>query len=74
MSLGRNITVNTTVLYLIAIVVIVAAFLLLGGGPWIHGMTHGGRPVRINDWNLFPILVSLGIGIIIGVVVARRKR
>jgi hypothetical protein len=73
MSSGRNITINSTVLYIIAVMVIIVAFLLLGGGPWMSGMMHEGRPLRVNNWNWAQILISLSIGFILGIVVARRK-
>ena len=73
MSSGRNITISSTMLYVIAIVVIIVAFLLLGGGPWMSGMMHEGRPLRVANWNWVQILISLIIGFILGVVVARRK-
>jgi uncharacterized protein YneF (UPF0154 family) len=73
MSSGRNITINSTTLYIIAIVVIIVAFLILGGGPWMSGMMHEGRPLRVANWNWVQILISLIIGFIVGVVVARRK-
>jgi hypothetical protein len=69
----RRITSNTTALYLIALVVIIAAFLLLGGGPWVRGMMHGSRSMGIAYWNWTQILISLALGIIIGLLVSRRK-
>jgi hypothetical protein len=75
MSSGGNITINKTVLYIIAITAIIAVFLLLGGGPWMNGLMHEGRSVRVTgwNWNWIHILISLGIGFILGIVVARRK-
>jgi hypothetical protein len=64
---------NTTVIYVIAIVVIVVAFLLLGGIPWINGMTHGGRTISISNLHWGQILISLGLGFLLGWVVSRRK-
>jgi len=60
---------NTTAIYIIAIVVIVVAFFLLGGGPWIKGMTHG----SISNLHWGQILISLGLGFLLGWIVSRRK-
>ena len=73
MSSGKNITINSTTLYIIAAVVIIAVFLILGGGPWMSGMMHEGRPLRVANWNWIQILISLIIGFALGVIVARRK-
>jgi hypothetical protein len=69
----RRITSNTTALYLIAIVIIIVAFLLLGGGPWIRGMIHGSRSMGMANLNWAQILISLGIGFLLGLVAGRRK-
>ena len=73
MSSGKNITINSTTLYIIAAVVIIAVFLILGGGPWVSGMMHEGRPQRVANWNWIQILISLIIGFALGVIVSRRK-
>jgi hypothetical protein len=64
---------NTTAIYIIAIVVIVVAFFLLGGGPWIKGMTHGSRSIGISNLHWGQILISLGLGFLLGWIVSRRK-
>jgi exopolysaccharide biosynthesis protein len=64
---------NTTVIYVIAFVVIVVAFLLLGGVPWIRGMTHGSRAISMSNLHWGQILISLGLGFLLGWVVSRRK-
>lgn len=64
---------DQTAVYLIAVVVIIVAFLLLGGGAWMKGMTHGNGSINLNHLNWVQILVSLGIGFLLGWVVARRK-
>ena len=69
----RRITTNRTALYLIAFVVIIVAFLLLGGGPWIKGMMHGSRSLGMANWNWAQILISFGLGFLLGLVVSRRK-
>lgn len=70
---AKRITTNRTAFFLIAIAVIVVAFLLLGGGPWIKGMTHGGRSMGMAGWNWGTILISLAIGFILGLLAGRRK-
>lgn len=64
---------NRTAIYLIALVVIVVAFLLLGGGTWMSGMMHGSRSLGMANWNWAQILVSLILGFLIGLLVSRRK-
>ena len=64
---------NTTAIYFIAIAVIIVAFLLLGGGTWMKGMMHGGRSAGMANLNWAQILISLGLGFLLGVVVGRRK-
>ena len=64
---------NTRAVYVIAIVVIIVAFLLLGGGQWTKGLMHGNRSMAMANWNWVQILISLGIGFVLGLVVAKRK-
>ena len=73
MSRRRIITTNKTAIYIIAIVVIIVAFLLLGGGPWMRGMMHGSRSMGMANWNWAQILISLGLGFLLGLLVSRRK-
>jgi len=73
MSTRRFMKKNKTVLYVIAVVVIIVAFLLLGGGPWIRGMTHGSRSIGMGHWNWAQILISFGLGFLLGLIVGRRK-
>jgi len=56
-----------------AIVVIVIAFLLLGGGPWVKGLGHGNSPMGMNNLRWGQILISLGLGFLLGWIVSRRK-
>jgi len=72
MRTRRITTINNTALYLIALAVIIVAFLLLGGGHWAQGMMHGSRSMGMVGWNWAQILVSLGIGFLLGYLVARR--
>jgi uncharacterized protein YneF (UPF0154 family) len=84
MSARRFKTSDKTTVYIIAIVVIIVAFLLLGGGSWARGMMHGGgswnggmfhggHSLNMASWNWVTILISLGIGVLIGVFLIRRK-
>ncbi len=71
----RRITRSTTNLYVIIAVVIIVAFLLLGGGTWMRGMMHmhGGSSIGMVNWNWLQILISAGIGFLLGLLVSRRK-
>ena len=69
MSIRRN----TTVIYILAFVVIVVAFFLLGGGPWIKGLAHGSRSISVSRLHWGQILISIGIGFLLGWIVSRRK-
>jgi hypothetical protein len=73
MSTRRFVTSNRTALYIIAVVVIIVAFLLLGGGPWMTGMMHRGRSMGTVHLNWVQILISLGLGFLLGLLASRRK-
>jgi hypothetical protein len=75
MSARRIKKINSTALYVIAVVIIVVAFFLLGGGAWIKGMAHmhGGRSTGMASLNWVQILISLGIGFLVGLLVGRRR-
>ena len=65
---------ETTILYyVIAFAVIVVVFLLLGGGPWIKGMTHGSGSMNLSDLHWGQILISLGLGILLGWMICKRR-
>jgi H+/Cl- antiporter ClcA len=65
---------ETTILYyVIAFVVIVVAFLLLGGGAWIKGLSHGSSSLRASDLHWGQILISLGLGFLLGWIVSKRR-
>ncbi|HAF27881.1 MAG TPA: hypothetical protein DCG75_02435 [Bacteroidales bacterium] len=66
----RRISKNQTLVYVIAIAVIVVAFLLLGGGHWMNGMSYRSN---MNHWNWTQIIISMAIGFVIGLFVAKRK-
>jgi hypothetical protein len=69
----RKISVNTRVLYFIGLIVIIVAFLQLGGGPWVRGMMHGSGSMSMAGLNWVQILISLAIGILIGWAISRRN-
>ena len=73
MSPRRITASNSTLLYVIALVVIVGAFIILGGGVWLKGMVHGGRSLAMGNWNWIQILIGLGIGFLLGFAFAKRK-
>ena len=68
----RIITSNRTAAYIIAVLVIIVAFLLLGGAKWITGAMHGGGSMANLNW--IQILISLVLGFLLGLVVANRRR
>jgi H+/Cl- antiporter ClcA len=69
----RVLTTNNGALYIIAVVAIIIAFLLLGGWSWLQSLGHGNSSINIDNWNWAQILISLGIGFILGLLVSRRK-
>lgn len=69
----KKIAINATLLYVVMFVVIVAAFLLLDGGPWMKGMMHGSGSIAMTGWNWPLILFCLGVGFLLGFLVTRRK-
>jgi hypothetical protein len=73
MSTRRILTTNTAILYFVISVVIIVAFLLLGGGTWMKGMMHGSSSISIVNWNWTQILISLVLGFLLGLVVAKRR-
>jgi hypothetical protein len=62
-----------TIYYVIALAVIVIAFLLLGGGPWIRGIGHGNSSMVMSNLRWGQILISLGLGFLLGWIASRRK-
>lgn len=60
---------NKTAYYIIAIMVILLAFILLGGVTWVKG--NGGSGMGGLQWA--QIIISLGIGFFLGWVASKRK-
>ncbi|MBN2756896.1 MAG: hypothetical protein JXR51_06925 [Bacteroidales bacterium] len=69
----RKTSKNQTLVYVIVIAVIVVAFLELEGGNWINGMMHQGRLSFMNHWDWTQIIISIVIGFVIGLFVAKKK-
>jgi hypothetical protein len=65
-------TSNRTVAYIIAVVVVIVAFLLLGGKNWMAGAMQGGGSMGNLNW--VQILISFVLGFLLGVVVSKRRR
>lgn len=61
---------NNTLLYAVAILVIIVAFLLLGGGSMLKG--NGSLGLENLKW--LQILISLAIGFGLGLLYSRRRR
>lgn len=66
-------TTNSSAIYVIALVVIIIAFILLGGGAWIKDTFNGSSSINTANWNWAQILISLGIGFVIGLLSGRRR-
>jgi hypothetical protein len=65
---------ETRILYIVgAIAIIVIAFLLLGGGPWIKGMGQGSGSMGMTSLRWGQILISLGLGFLLGWLASRRR-
>lgn len=65
---------ETRILYIVgAIAVIVIAFLLLGGTSGLKGMGHGGGSMAMTNLRWGQILISLGIGFLLGWLASRRR-
>jgi hypothetical protein len=65
---------DTRIIYIVvAIAVVVIAFLLLGGIPWIQGMGHGHGSMGMTSLRWGQILISLGLGFLLGWVASKRR-
>lgn len=71
MSAKKLKTSNKTLVYVLAVAVIVLIVLLFGGAGWLNGM-HGRMSMDIAHWNWTQILISLGVGFVLGWFVAKR--
>lgn len=59
--------------YVIAVAVIIVAFLLLGGVSWVKGLNHGSGSMGASDLHWGQILISLGLGFLLGWIVSKRR-
>jgi hypothetical protein len=66
----RRIVSNRNAVYVIAVLIIIIAF-LMGGGKWITGTMQGGAITHLNWVQIF---IGLVLGFLLGVVVSKRKR
>ena len=62
-----------TIYLVVAIAVIVIAFLLLGGGPWMARLGNGHSSMGMSNLHWGQILISLGLGFLLGWIASRRK-
>lgn len=69
----KEVTTNRTAYLVIALLVIIIAFLLLGGLPWMKGLMHRGSTVNMASWNWLQIFIGLSVGFLLGIMVGRRK-
>ena len=73
MRARRIVSSNKSAFYIIGLLVIVVAFLLLGGVQWIKDLTQGGKSFSTAHWNWTQILIGTGIGFLVGLVVGKGK-
>jgi hypothetical protein len=72
--MSTSVNVSKTTIYIIAVVVIIVAFVLLGGGTWLQGIGHrGGRTLDMSQINWVQVLIAMAIGFVLGLVVGKRR-
>jgi hypothetical protein len=64
---------NSTLVYIIIALVILIIFLFFGGDEWLQG-SQLNRSIGYSHWNWTQILISLGLGIVIGWFIHKRRR
>lgn len=64
---------KNTVTYLIALAVIIVAFLLLGGKEWLTGLGHGQGGFQLASLEWAQILISLVVGFLLGYLFCKRR-
>jgi hypothetical protein len=65
---------ETRILYIAGtIAIIVIAFLLLGGTSWLKGIGNGSSSMGMTNLRWGQILISLGLGFLLGWLAARKK-
>lgn len=70
--MSRLFSSNRPAAYVIAVVVVVIAFLLLGGKDWLAGAMRGSGSMGNLNW--VQILIGFGLGFLLGIVVSKRRR
>jgi hypothetical protein len=70
-----NTTTNTPLV--IAFVVVIVLFLVFGGGAMtgrmMNGGMHGSGGMGERSWMWFPALLTLGLGVVLGWAVFKKK-
>ena len=65
---------ETRILYIVGtIVVIIIVFLLLGGTSGLKGIGHGSGSMAMTNLRWGQILISLGVGFLLGWLASRRR-
>jgi len=64
---------NQTLIYIVAILVIIVCVLFLGGSEWAKGMMHGNNSMNMDNINWLQILIGAVIGFVLGILYARRN-
>jgi hypothetical protein len=65
---------ETRIVYIVgAIAIIIIAFLLLDGTSWLKGIGNGRGSMGMNNLHWGQILISLGLGFLLGWLASRRK-
>jgi hypothetical protein len=65
---------ETRILYIVvAIAIIVIAFLLLGGTSWLKEIGNSSGSMGMTNLRWGQILISLGLGFLLGWLASRRK-
>jgi hypothetical protein len=68
----KTVSSNRTAYFVIAILVIVIAF-LLGTGPWLKDLLHVHGSMGMANIHWTQIFIGVGIGFILGLIVSKRK-
>ncbi len=64
---------KTNIPLVIAFVVVVVLFLLFGGGAMTGGMMNGSGWMGERSWIWIPTLLALGLGVVLGWVIFKKK-
>jgi hypothetical protein len=68
----KTVSSNRTAYFVIAILVIVIAF-LLGTGPWLKDLLHVHGSMGMANIHWTQIFIGAGIGFILGLIVSKRR-